>query len=175
MRAAGLEEDREVIIAQRFHQRQRVFLEERLAPGDLDERQFANRILNVKGAGNWLKAFREQLDLSNDRGQRLFSALGKSISRITIRTAQVAGSQPDEDARQAGEGAFTLQAQVDFVDDQIFHSAKCSRGNGTLVSLFRSHGTYQQLTVSKVKDALAGRLSERTRKSVAADVSRRTF
>jgi hypothetical protein len=40
MRAAGFEQDGETVVAERFHQREGIFLEQRLAAGQLDERQF---------------------------------------------------------------------------------------------------------------------------------------
>ena len=60
--------------------------------------------------------------------QRFFFAFSESISRVAIRAAQVARGEPDENARQAGKGAFALQAQIDFVDDErVGHRAKISR------------------------------------------------
>ena len=46
--------------------------------------------------------------------------LREGISRVAIGTAQIAGRQPDENARQPRKGALALQAQVDFIDDQCF-------------------------------------------------------
>ena len=50
--------------------------------------------------------------------QRHFFAFGEGVGGVAIGAAQIAGGEPDENARQAGEGAFALQAQIDFVDDQ---------------------------------------------------------
>jgi hypothetical protein len=50
--------------------------------------------------------------------ERLLAALGEGIRSVAIRAAEIAGGEPDKNALQPGEGAFALEAQVDFVDDQ---------------------------------------------------------
>lgn len=50
--------------------------------------------------------------------QRHFFPFCESICRVAIRAAQITPRQADEDARQTREGAFALQAQVYFVDNQ---------------------------------------------------------
>ena len=50
--------------------------------------------------------------------QRHLFAFGEGVGGVAVGAAQVAGGEPDENARQPGEGAFALQAQIDFVDDQ---------------------------------------------------------
>jgi hypothetical protein len=70
--------------------------------------------------------------------QRLFFAFGEGVSRVAIRAAQIAGGEPDENARQTGEGAFALQAQIDFVDDEgASHAASLARWleNGNAIAL----------------------------------------
>src|SRR5690349_13504347 len=52
----------------------------------------------------------------------------EGISSIAIGAAEIASSQPHENARQPGESALALQTQVDFVDDQ------CVRHGPTLVA-----------------------------------------
>ena len=47
-------------------------------------------------------------------------AFGKGVRRVTIRTTQIAGRQPDKNARQPRESALTLQAEINFVDDEVF-------------------------------------------------------
>ena len=39
MRAAGFEQHGEAVVAKRFHQRQGIFLEQRFAAGQFDQRQ----------------------------------------------------------------------------------------------------------------------------------------
>src|ERR1700694_5960078 len=50
--------------------------------------------------------------------ERFLFAFGEGIRRVAIRTAKIARRQPHKNAWQPGEGAFTLQAQIDFVDDE---------------------------------------------------------
>ena len=59
--------------------------------------------------------------------QRHFFAFGEGVGGVAIGAAQVAGGEPDENARQPGKGAFALQAQIDFVDDQrVGHHLQCN-------------------------------------------------
>ena len=51
-------------------------------------------------------------------GQRFFLSFREGIGGVAIGAAQIAGGKTDENARQPGEGAFALQAQIDFVDDE---------------------------------------------------------
>ena len=53
-----------------------------------------------------------------DFRERSFFTFGEGIRGVAIRAAQIAGGEPDENARQPGKGAFALQAQINFVDDE---------------------------------------------------------
>ena len=57
-------------------------------------------------------------DFGQDVRKRPFLAFGEGIGGVAVGATEVAGGEADEDARQAGEGAFALQAQIDFVDDE---------------------------------------------------------
>ena len=113
MHAAGLDEHGEAVIAKLLHQRQGIFLEQRLAAGQFDERKFGTR--GTRPSGEW---FGQLADFFQNFRERLFFALGEGVGGVAVGAAQVAGGEPDEDARQAGEGAFALEAQIDFVDDE---------------------------------------------------------
>jgi hypothetical protein len=109
MRAAGFEEHGEAVVAKLLHQRERIWLEQRLTAGEFDERE--------PGIAN-LKRLSKPAHFRQRTGQQLFAPLGERIRRIAVGTAEVARGEPDKHARQPGKGAFPLQAQVDFVDDQ---------------------------------------------------------
>ena len=54
--------------------------------------------------------------------------MGEGVGGVAIRAAQIASCEPDENARQAGEGAFALQAQIDFIDDErVGHDCSVAR------------------------------------------------
>ena len=69
------------------------------------------------------------MNLVADFRQSHFPAFFEGISGVAIRAAQVAGGEPDENARQTCECAFALQTQVDFVDDQCVGHAVFSLAN----------------------------------------------
>jgi len=74
-----------------------------------------------------VKRFCETVDFGADFFERLFLAAGEGVSGVAIGAAEVAGSEADKNAGQPREGAFTLQAQVDFIDVQrLGHRAKVS-------------------------------------------------
>ena len=100
MRAARLEQDRVAGVGEHRHQRQHIFLQERLAAGDLDQRATVRR------------------DRIDDFGQRLFLALVKGVFGIAIGAAQIAESQPHEDTRPTRPGALALDGAIDLVNRQ---------------------------------------------------------
>ena len=61
--------------------------------------------------------------LQNFRERFLFT-FSEGVGGVAIRTAQVARGEAHENARQPGEGAFTLQAQVNLIDNQRFGHAE---------------------------------------------------
>ena len=65
-------------------------------------------------------------------GERFLFSFRERVGGVAIRAAKVAGGEADENARQPGEGAFPLQAQIDFVDDERFGHAEKLRGNGAV-------------------------------------------
>jgi hypothetical protein len=107
MRAAGFQEDGEAGITELLHKRQGIFLEQRFAAGQFNQRQ--GRVFERCG---------EFFDLCDNIRERHFFPLGKSVSGVAIGTAQITGGKTDENAGQPGEGAFALQTQIDFVDDE---------------------------------------------------------
>jgi len=67
-------------------------------------------------------------------GERFLFAFGESVSRIAIRAAEIARGEADKNARQPGKSAFTLQAQIDFVDDErVGHG--CSLAGGAKIEM----------------------------------------
>ena len=77
----------------------------------------------------------EALDFGYDFGERTLASLGKGIRSIAIGAAQIARREPHKDARQPGEGAFALQAQVDFIDDQRVGHTRTVTADRALVNL----------------------------------------
>ena len=68
------------------------------------------------------------INLRTNIRERLFLSFRERVRGIAIGTAQVARGEPNENARQTRKGALTLQAQIDFIDDQrAGHKAKVSR------------------------------------------------
>ena len=118
MRAAGLDEHSETIVAERHHQRQRSGLEQRFAAGEFNERQS----LRSFDGGEWDREFAH---FGERIGERHLDSLGESVGGIAVGAAQIAGREPHEDARQPGESALALQTQIDFVDNQrLGHEVK---------------------------------------------------
>ena len=87
-------------VDERLHERIHLLLQQRLAAGDLDE--------------GTVRA----VDLRKHLVQRLLAPLVEGVRRVTPRAAQVAGGQPDKDARPAGVGRLPLNRVEDFVDRQ---------------------------------------------------------
>lgn len=73
-------------------------------------------------------------------GNGLFSPFGERVGGVAIGTTKVASGQSHEDAGQAGESAFALQAQVDFVDDQCFGHRRSLNGFAALVKSIGQRG-----------------------------------
>lgn len=120
VRAAGFEQDDEAVVAKFLHQWQDVFLKEGFAAGQLDQRK--GRGARVEGwhaivEGRFGKRLGEAGDFGVNFFQGLFFAFSKGVGGIAIGAAEIAGGQADKNAGEAGEGAFALQAQVDFIDD----------------------------------------------------------
>lgn len=104
--AAGFDQNSVAEVAKLPHQIERAFLEERLPAGKFDER-FVFPIRR-----------RKLRDACVDCGELRFCSLCKSISGVAVRTAKVARRQPHKNAGQPRKGAFALQAEIDFVDDE---------------------------------------------------------
>jgi hypothetical protein len=60
----------------------------------------------------------QTIDFAHDVHQFPASSFFESIRSIAIGTAQVASGQPHKNAREPSEGAFTLQAQINLIDDE---------------------------------------------------------
>ena len=95
--AARFDEHDAAGVAERGHEREHVFLEKRLAAGDLDE-------WAIDG---------EQL--GEDVVHGAFGAFVKRVFRVAIGAAQVAKSQPHKDAPLARPGTLALDGFVNFV------------------------------------------------------------
>jgi len=103
------------LAARKFNQRQP------MSTGGPRDRNYRER----PDRGNAGIGLREAIDLSPDITQGTFDALGEGVCRITVGTAEIAGGQPNENARQPREGALPLQAQINFVDDECLgHRAR---------------------------------------------------
>ncbi len=98
--AAGFEQNRITGIAQHRHQRQHIFLEQRLSTGDLDQRTA------TRGHRFY------------DLAQSFFLSLVKRILSIAIVAAQIAECQPHEHTGSSYPRAFTLNRVIDFVNRQ---------------------------------------------------------
>ena len=109
VRATGLDQHGEAHVAKAAHQRVNIFLQQRFAAGELNERQF---VAGLAGEGASFFEFGD--NLVDDH--RL--AAGESVRGVAVGAAEVAAGEPDEGARQPGEGALALNAQVDFVNQQ---------------------------------------------------------
>ena len=106
-------------------------MQERLTAGEFHNRRF------------WI-AFGLGGDFVLDGGERHGFTAGEGISGVAVGTAEVTAGESHEDTRPAGESAFALQAEVNFMDAQcIAHgaviaahvsTAKISIGAGRLVS-----------------------------------------
>ena len=111
MSAAGFDEDGVALIAEPLHERQSIALEEGFAAGQFHGRQF----LGGRGGGI---GGRQGGDAVGDLRELHAVTLFEGVGGIAVGTAQIAGSETNENAGQAGEGAFALQAQVNFIDHQ---------------------------------------------------------
>src|SRR5438132_9494543 len=60
----------------------------------------------------------EFVNFNENIPERPFFTLVERVSRVAIRTTQIARGQPHKNAGQSGEGAFALDAQINFVDDE---------------------------------------------------------
>ena len=97
---AGFQEDRQPQVGQARHERQHLGLEQWFTPGDFHERslQFTNP--------------------GEQRLQRPHGPLVKGVRRIAPDATGIAHRGPHEDAGQAGEGGFSLDAAVNLVNEQ---------------------------------------------------------
>ena len=106
-------------------------MQERLTAGEFHNRKFGI-------------AFSLSGDFVLDGGERHCFTAGEGISGVAVGAAKVAAGEPHEDTRPAGESAFALQAEVNFMDAQCaahggviaadVSSAKISIGAGRLAS-----------------------------------------
>jgi hypothetical protein len=90
-------------------------LQERFAAGEFDEREaeVSGRCgtLGAKGGG-------EAVDFGQDIREGEFAAFGECVGGVAVGATEVASGKADENAGEAGEGAFALEAQVDLVDNE---------------------------------------------------------
>ena len=78
-------------------------------------------------------AWSDEADSGNRIGQRSFGAFTKRICRVAVGAPQITSGEPDKNARQPGKGAFALQAEIDFIDDQrVRHPQSISLNPHTL-------------------------------------------
>ena len=127
MRATGLDQHRETVIAQSFHDRQDIGLQQRFAASEFHQRHFV--VID-----SLIKRRRLPADFMENVSQRLLLPLRESISRVAIRTAQIARRQPYKNAWQPRKGAFPLQAQINFINNQRVRHAANLAGEGGLVN-----------------------------------------
>jgi hypothetical protein len=96
--AARLDENGFAEVAQFFHERQDVPLQEWFASGDFDKRTLKSQ------------------DTGNDLRQSHFRASVECVGRITVGATEVAKRQADEDTRQSRPGALSLDGPVDLIN-----------------------------------------------------------
>ena len=111
-RAAGFEQHGKAVVAERLHQRQGIFLQERFAAGQFDQRQ-ADAGGDVRQTARPIRSLAPEFPASD-----IFFPFGKGVGGVAVGTAQIAGRQTDENTGQTGPGAFALHAQINFIDDQ---------------------------------------------------------
>jgi len=109
--AAGFEQNGKARITQPFHQWNGVGLQERFAARQFDQWQtrsgfgLCERLGQPENLGLYFR-------------QRHAMPFAESIGSVAIRTAQVAGRQPDEHAGKTREGAFALLTHVNLINEQ---------------------------------------------------------
>ena len=108
MRSARFEQNSVARVAQDRHQWEHMFLQERFAAGDLDQRT--------------VKFF----DSIGNFAQRHLLAFVKRVFGVAIIAAQIAESEPDKDTAFSGPGALALDRLVNLVDGQccVVHSTQ---------------------------------------------------
>ena len=107
----------ESVVAKLLHQGQRIWLKQRFAAGQLDE----GHTRRQGGIGRTVAIrLRQFVNSRDDVVHQPLLSFGERVGGVAVGAAQVARGQPDEHARKSSEGAFTLEAQIDFVDDQRF-------------------------------------------------------
>jgi len=62
--------------------------------------------------------FRESVNLRPNIRERTALTLGEGVSGVAVGTTEITSGQSHKNAREAGEGAFTLQTEIDFIDDE---------------------------------------------------------
>lgn len=97
---ARFEQYRTSLIEQHLHQWIDVFLQERLPASHLDERAV------------------EAFNFGTDLVQAALLSLVKGVRRVTPGTAEIAGREPDEDARPACVARLTLHRVENLVNSQ---------------------------------------------------------
>ena len=80
-------------------------MQERFTAGEFHKRRFGI-------------AFSLSRDFVLDGGKRHCFTTGEGISGVAVGAAKVAASESHEDTWRAGESAFALQAEVNFMDAQ---------------------------------------------------------
>ena len=115
VRAAGLQQHCESIVAEGGHQCESFLLQEWLAAGEFHKWEFGIAF----GLGG---------DFVLDGGERHGFTAGEGISGVAVGTAQVTAGEPHEDTRSARESAFALQAEVNFMD------AQCAAHGGVIAA-----------------------------------------
>ncbi len=90
-------------------------MQERLTAGEFHKRRFGI-------------AFSLSGDFILDGGECHGFTAGEGISGVAVGAAKVATGEPHEDTRPAGESAFALQAEVNFMD------AQCAAHGGVIAA-----------------------------------------
>ena len=126
-RVATALEHRETLVAQGPHKRQNRRLKHRLPARQFNQRHSVPA--NPLGLGRRTKRRREPVDFLQRVRQGFLLTLRESVGRVAIRASQIARREPRKNAGQPRESALTLQAQINFINNQrISHFAQSNGG-----------------------------------------------
>lgn len=108
--AAGFDQNGEAEIAKLAHESKRIALEERFSAGEFDQWELARTIRQVSR--------RYALDFRYDFGNSAWFSFRERVGSVAVGAPKITSRQSNKHARKSRKGAFTLQAEINFVDDE---------------------------------------------------------